>query len=104
MKLNKAGKRVKLGVAALYPKPDRRFCPSTPEPGALPRGLLRSHNAPPRLYGGTKRVVSYLTEGMVSLGRQVCLFATDQDCAGGVVEELDRHQGFGGDLVAAFWL
>jgi glycosyltransferase involved in cell wall biosynthesis len=31
---------------------------------------------PPRLYGGTERVVSYLTEGLVELGHEVTLFAT----------------------------
>jgi glycosyltransferase involved in cell wall biosynthesis len=31
---------------------------------------------PPRLYGGTERVVSYLTEELVSLGHDVTLFGT----------------------------
>jgi len=31
---------------------------------------------PPRLYGGTERVVSYLTEELVSLGHDVTLFAS----------------------------
>lgn len=31
---------------------------------------------PPKLYGGTERVVSYLTEELVSLGHQVTLFGT----------------------------
>jgi glycosyltransferase involved in cell wall biosynthesis len=31
---------------------------------------------PPKLYGGTERVVSYLTEELVSLGHQVTLFAS----------------------------
>lgn len=34
-------------------------------------------SVPPRLYGGTERVVSYLTEELVRLGHQVTLFATD---------------------------
>ena len=33
-------------------------------------------SVPPRLYGGTERVVSYLTEGLVSLGHDVTLFAS----------------------------
>jgi glycosyltransferase involved in cell wall biosynthesis len=33
-------------------------------------------SVPPRLYGGTERVVSYLTEGLVELGHEVTLFAT----------------------------
>jgi glycosyltransferase involved in cell wall biosynthesis len=31
---------------------------------------------PPKLYGGTERVVSYLTEGLVELGHEVTLFAS----------------------------
>jgi len=31
---------------------------------------------PPRLYGGTERVVSWLTEGLVALGHDVTLFAS----------------------------
>lgn len=33
-------------------------------------------SVPPRLYGGTERVVSYLTEALVSLGHDVTLYAT----------------------------
>lgn len=33
-------------------------------------------SVPPRLYGGTERVVSYLTEELVSLGHEVTLFAS----------------------------
>jgi glycosyltransferase involved in cell wall biosynthesis len=36
--------------------------------------LLES--VPPRLYGGTERVVSYLTEELVALGHEVTLFAS----------------------------
>ena len=31
---------------------------------------------PPRLYGGTERIVSYLTEELVGLGHDVTLFAS----------------------------
>ncbi|MCZ0737956.1 glycosyltransferase family 4 protein [Phreatobacter sp. AB_2022a] len=31
---------------------------------------------PPRLYGGTERIVSYLTEGLVARGHEVTLFAS----------------------------
>ncbi len=31
---------------------------------------------PPRLYGGTERIVSYLTEELVNLGHEVTLFAS----------------------------
>jgi glycosyltransferase involved in cell wall biosynthesis len=33
-------------------------------------------SVPPRLYGGTERVVSYLTEALVAQGHDVTLFAT----------------------------
>ena len=33
-------------------------------------------SVPPRLYGGTERVVSFLTEELVSMGHQVTLFAS----------------------------
>jgi glycosyltransferase involved in cell wall biosynthesis len=35
-----------------------------------------AESVPPRLYGGTERVVSYLTEELVRLGHQVTLFAS----------------------------
>jgi hypothetical protein len=33
-------------------------------------------SVPPRLYGGTERIVSYLTEELVRLGHEVTLFAS----------------------------
>jgi hypothetical protein len=33
-------------------------------------------SVPPRLYGGTERIVSYLTEELVSMGHDVTLFAS----------------------------
>src|ERR1700761_8400696 len=33
-------------------------------------------SCPPRLYGGTERIVSYLTEELVKLGHDVTLFAS----------------------------
>jgi glycosyltransferase involved in cell wall biosynthesis len=35
---------------------------------------------PPRLYGGTERIVSYLTEELVRLGHEVTLFASGDSC------------------------
>lgn len=37
-------------------------------------------SVPPKLYGGTERVVSYLAEELVRLGHQVTLFATADSC------------------------
>src|SRR3954470_6011967 len=43
-------------------------------------------SVPPRLYGGTERVVSYLTEELVRMGHEVTLFATgDSRTAGHLV-------------------
>ena len=36
---------------------------------------------PPRLYGGTERVVSYLTEKLVQLGHDVTLTSEDDLCS-----------------------
>ncbi len=33
-------------------------------------------SVPPRAYGGTERVVSYLTEALVEMGHEVTLFAS----------------------------
>jgi hypothetical protein len=33
-------------------------------------------SVPPRLYGGTERIVSYLTDELVGLGHEVTLFAS----------------------------
>lgn len=38
-------------------------------------------SVPPRLYGGTERVVSYLTEELVRLGHEVTLFASGDSCS-----------------------
>ena len=35
-----------------------------------------AESVPPRLYGGTERIVSYLTEALVALGHEVTLFAS----------------------------
>ena len=37
-------------------------------------------SVPPKLYGGTERVVSYLTDELVALGHQVTLFASGDSC------------------------
>ena len=39
-------------------------------------------SVPPKLYGGTERIVSYITEELVRMGHQVTLFASgDSDTA-----------------------
>jgi glycosyltransferase involved in cell wall biosynthesis len=39
-------------------------------------------SVPPRLYGGTERIVSYLTEELVGLGHEVTLFASGDSITG----------------------
>ena len=39
-----------------------------------------AESVPPRLYGGTERIVSYLTEELVAMGHEVTLFATGDSC------------------------
>jgi glycosyltransferase involved in cell wall biosynthesis len=39
-------------------------------------------SVPPRLYGGTERIVSYLTEELVRMGHQVTLFASGDSVTG----------------------
>jgi glycosyltransferase involved in cell wall biosynthesis len=39
-----------------------------------------TESVPPRLYGGTERIVSYLTEELVAMGHEVTLFATGDSC------------------------
>jgi len=43
-------------------------------------------SCPPRLYGGSERVVSYLTEELVRQGHEVTLFATGDSCTAATLE------------------
>jgi len=43
-------------------------------------------SCPPRLYGGTERVVSYVTEELVRLGHEVTLFASGDSCTSAMLE------------------
>ena len=50
-----------------------------------------TESVPPRLYGGTERVVSFLTEQLVAMGHDVTLFAsgdsrTSAELAAGVAD------------------
>ncbi|SOE98024.1 Glycosyltransferase involved in cell wall bisynthesis [Burkholderia sp. OK233] len=46
---------------------------------------------PPKLYGGTERVVSYLTEALVELGHDVTLFASGDSRTGARLESVWPH-------------
>jgi glycosyltransferase involved in cell wall biosynthesis len=41
---------------------------------------------PPKLYGGTERVISWLTEELVALGHDVTLFASGDSCTAAKLE------------------
>src|SRR5258708_40261029 len=59
---------------------------------------------PPKLYGGTERVVSWLTEELVALGHEVSLFASGDSVTSAKLEAMWpralRLDGRGGDPVA----
>ncbi|MGI4793576.1 MAG: glycosyltransferase family 4 protein, partial [Janthinobacterium lividum] len=43
---------------------------------------------PPKLYGGTERVVSFLTEELVALGHDVTLFASGDSITSATLEPI----------------
>jgi glycosyltransferase involved in cell wall biosynthesis len=45
-------------------------------------------SVPPRLYGGTERIVSYLTEELARLGHAVTLFASGDSCTSARLEPM----------------
>ena len=47
-----------------------------------------TESVPPRLYGGTERVVSYLTEELVALGHDVTLFASGDSVTSATLEAI----------------
>src|ERR1700722_15976764 len=69
----------------LYSGTDSDYFPQKVSRFANPTGRLRMKIAqvaplieavPPKLYGGTERVVAYLTDALVELGHEVTLFAS----------------------------
>jgi glycosyltransferase involved in cell wall biosynthesis len=46
---------------------------------------------PPKLYGGTERVVSWLTEELVEMGHEVTLFASGDSITDAVLEPCSRR-------------
>jgi len=60
-------------------------------------------SVPPKLYGGTERVVSYLTEALIDLGHEVTLFASgDSETAARLVPVCDRSLRLHPDCVDQF--
>src|SRR4029078_603872 len=65
-----------------YRGPGHRLCsvlhitPTLLTPLRIPPVAPLFESVPPRLYGGTERVVSYLTEALVRQGHDVTLFAS----------------------------
>ncbi len=55
-------------------------------------------SVPPKRYGGTERVVSYLTEALIKLGHQVTLFASgDSITKGKLVSHISNALHLGND-------
>ena len=49
-------------------------------------------SVPPKLYGGTERVVSYLTEELVRLGHDVTLFASGDSTTAARLEAICKSR------------
>ena len=48
-------------------------------------------SVPPKLYGGTERIVSYITEELVQMGHDVTLFASGDSVTAGRLEAVCRQ-------------
>jgi hypothetical protein len=48
-------------------------------------------SVPPLLYGGTERIIAYLTEELVSLGHDVTLFASGDSVTSARLEPVIPH-------------
>jgi glycosyltransferase involved in cell wall biosynthesis len=65
--------------------------PSSKTPMRIAQVAPLIESVPPRAYGGTERVVSYLTETLVQLGHEVTLFASgDSTTSARLVPVVDR--------------
>ena len=49
---------------------------------------------PPKLYGGTERVISWLTEELVALGHEVTLFASGDSITSARLEPMRSRRRF----------
>jgi hypothetical protein len=57
-------------------------------------------SVPPKLYGGTERVASYITEGLVELGHDVTLYASGDSQTSA---NCDQSANGPFDLMGASW-
>ncbi len=54
-------------------------------------------SVPPKLYGGTERIVSYITEGLINKGHDVTLFASaDSKTEAELISPVKRSLRLGG--------
>jgi hypothetical protein len=58
-------------------------------------------SVPPRLYGGTERIVSYLTEELVRLGHEVTLFASADSITAAELVRRNRSNRSSNDILSA---
>src|SRR5690606_22059390 len=61
-------------------------------------------SVPPKKYGGTERVVHYLTEGLLQMGHDVTLFASGDSVANGKLvpgceKALRMNGGYANDII-----
>jgi hypothetical protein len=57
---------------------------------------------PPKLYGGTERVVAYLTDALVDLGHEVTLFASGDSQTKAILSNLAPRAALGSDGAGSF--
>ena len=69
-----AGRRRNPGAPQRFPS--RNIGPPRSPPMKIAQIAPLAESVPPRLYGGTERIVSYLTEELVAQGHDVTLFAS----------------------------
>jgi hypothetical protein len=60
-----------------------------------------AESVPPRTYGGTERIVSYLTEELVKLGHEVTLFASGDSITSANLVKLYHRMARSSEAVAS---
>src|SRR5215216_5312353 len=75
-RISRRGLRNRWGNHALQVGVDGHGSPAGTSPMRIAQIAPLAESVPPQLYGGTERVVSWLTEELVALGHDVTLFAS----------------------------
>jgi glycosyltransferase involved in cell wall biosynthesis len=72
-----------MGMARSRGRPDRSFTIMR-----IAQIAPLTESVPPKLYGGTERIVSYLTEELTTLGHDVTLFASGDSVTSATLEPM----------------